>query len=164
MKFRIVISLLLFVLLAGCSDEDGEKTDNAANVFPRKGSVTADGGLVVFDWLPGEGVKGRRSVVLRDGYGMMMFYNAYAENSVVRYELYTYKTKEVFKTTSPAEFKEKLADIGKGQKLHYYNTCAGGTHHALDLSVLEGIKSFCKDRGVVFQKGDDEVIVVCMCP
>jgi len=159
----LLIPLFLFVLLAGCSDKDGDEADVDVRLKSLKGSVTSDGGLVIFDWLPGEGAQERRRVVLRDGYGMMMFYDVSAADPVVRFELYTHKTKEIFKTTSPAEFKEKLADIANGEKLHYYNTCAGGTHHGYEGNVLEGIKSFCKDRGIVFQKGDDAVFTICMC-
>ncbi len=152
MKYGIALAVLMLlpILSLGCS------STSSGNL---KGTTTADGHLIFYEWTA-EAEK--RHAVLRDGYGMMIFYDAFTENSVPRYELYVYKDKEIIKTTSLAEFKEQLALIPAGEKLHYYNTCAGGTHHGLDRSVLESIKIFCRDKGIVFQVGDDKLFSICM--
>lgn len=147
---RIVV-LFLVLFLVGCS---------GGSSGGLKGTVTAEDGFVFYEWDAGGEV---RHVVLRDGYGMMIFYDAYAEDPVCRYELYAYDDKEIFATRSLADFKERLGRIGTGQKLYYYNTCAGGTHHALDRGVLDNIKAFCADKGITFQEGDDKLFVICTC-
>lgn len=90
---------------------------------------------------------------------MMIFYDAFTENSVPRYELYVYKDKEIIKTTSLAEFKEKLTLIPAGEKLHYNNTCGGGTHHGLDQSVLENLKYFVRTKVSCFKRETKSCLV-----
>ena len=154
MKHGIALTVLMLlpIFSLGCS---------RASSGNLKGTTTTDGHLIFYEWTAGEET---RNAVLRDGHGMMIFYEAFTDNSVPRFELYVFQEKKIIETTNLSEFKEKLALIPAGEKLYYFNTCAGGTHHGLDRSVLESIKVFCKDKGIVFQEGDDKMFGICTCP
>ena len=154
MSKKTVVNILLLAVLfcTGCSVR---KTQSHA------GKRTPEGHLIFFEWVV-EGQK--KQAALKNGYGMMIFYNAYVKNPVVRYELYVHNDSKIIKTTSLEEFEQEIAQISKGQKLYYYNTCAGGTHHLLDPDILKNIKTFCKEREIIFQEGDDELYTICTCP
>ena len=139
------------LLVLGCSDSQCEAI---------KAKATQEGHLVFYEWNAG----GRnKQAVLKNGYGMMIFYDVSQEDKGPRFELYVHRDLKVIRTTSLSQFKKELARIPVGEALHYYNTCAGGTHHALDPKFLEEIKAYCKRKGIQFQKGDDEIFGICTC-
>jgi len=151
---RVILVVFLLLPLA-CRSGRPEQTKSLV------GTTTPEGGLVFYEWSVGGQ---RRHVTLRDGYGMMIFYDVSAKNPKPRYELYIHKDKSIVKTTDPARFKRQLDRIPAGDKLHYYNTCAGGTHHGLDPDIIEDIRACCADKGIIFQEGDDELYGICTCP
>jgi len=126
-----------------------------------RNSLKVDDGQLVFSKCFGPSEN--RQTVLDDGYAMMIFYDVSVARSLPSFELYMSKDKKIVKTSTLAEFKKKLSLIPASAKLHYYNTCAGGTHHGLNPSVLENIKAFCKDKGIVFQSGGDNLFSICTC-
>lgn len=150
----------LIVAVSGCENIPPEKVSNKS----LKGTVTPEGHLIFFEWTTCEGGKRHHFAALRDDYGMMIFYNAFAENPLARYELYSYKNKSIYKTHNLEEFKEALNHIPSGKRLHYYDTCAGGTHHGLEPNQITDIEALCKNKNVVFQNGDDEIYTICTCP
>lgn len=160
MKQVILKAALFALVMTGCTTS---ATKNLL-VDAEKGKVTPEGDLVFFEWTTIEGGERHHRAVLRDDFGMMIFYDILAENPAPRFELYIHADKSILKTQSNDKFKQALSQIPSGRKLHYYNTCAGGTHHGLDPSVLNGIKTFCKKNGIIFQKGDDKLFAVCTCP
>ena len=125
-----------------------------------KAKATREGHLIFYEWNAGSQ---NRQALLKNGYGMMIFYDVPQEDKGPRFELYVHKDLKVIRTASLSQFKKELGQIPVGQTLHYYNTCAGGTHHALDPRFLEEIKTYCRQRGILFQKGDDEVYSICTC-
>ena len=159
-KHLSLSTVLLALIITGCSNKP-IKIPQAENL---KGTITSEGHLIFFEWTTFEGGKRHHHAVLRDDYGMMIFYDAYIDNPRPRFELYSYDDKSIYDTVSIDEFREALSLISSGKKLHYYNTCAGGTHHGLDPNVLNGIKSFCQDNNIIFQDGDDELFSICTCP
>ena len=124
------------------------------------GKMSAGGGLIFFEWDAG-GQK--RQAVLKKGYGMMIFYDVFQKDAEPRFELYVHEDRQIIRTKSLSQFKKELARIPPGQRLHYYNTCGGGTHHALDPRFLDEIKTYCRRKGIVFQQGDDELYGICTC-
>ena len=142
-------SMVLFV--AGCSGGRGGVVE---------GKATEDGHLILYEWDAG-GEK--RHAVLKNGYGMMIFYDAYQKDAVPRFDLYVHKDRRIIRTKSLARFKKALPAIPAGRTLHYYNTCAGGTHHALDGRFRDEIKTYCRQKQILFQEGDDELFVICTC-
>ena len=139
------------LLVLGCSDSQREII---------KAKATLEGHLIFDEWNIGGQNK---QALLKNGYGMMIFYDVSQEDKGPRFEFYVHKDLEVIRTSSLSQFKKELARISLGETLHYYNTCAGGIHHALDPRFLEEIKTFCKQRGILFQKGDEEVYSICTC-
>jgi len=125
-----------------------------------EGKTNEDGHLIFYEWDTGSQ---KRHAVLKNGYGMMIFYDAYQKDAVPRFELYVHEDHSVVRTKSLARFKKELSAIPAGQTLHYYNTCAGGTHHALDGRFLDEIKTYCRQKQILFQEGDDELFVICTC-
>ena len=155
MVFVIGISATVLVgiglLVLGCSDSQRELI---------KAKATPEGYLIFYEWNTGGQNK---QVLLKNGYGMMIFYDVSQEDKGPRFELYVHKDLEVIRTNSLAQFKKELARIPVGETLHYYNTCAGGTHHALDPRFLEEIKVYCRQRDILFQVGDNKVYSICTC-
>jgi len=142
---------VLLVFFAGCS---------VAQRQVIQGKTTPEGNLIFYEWTAG---RNKRYAALKDSYGMMIFYDAFSKKPVTRFELYIHKNRSIIRTTNLAVFKGELCRIHAGERLHYYNTCAGGTHHGLDPGVLEEIRTYCSDKGIVFQEGDDELFVICTC-
>lgn len=160
MKRLLISIVLLSLIIIGCSNKP-TKIPESRNL---KGTITSEGHLIFFEWTTYEGGKFHHHAALRDNYGMMIFYDAYVDNPIPRFELYSYDDKSIYNTVSLEEFKEALSLIPSGKKLYYYNTCAGGTHHGLDPNLLNGIKTFCKDNNIIFQNGDDKLFFICTCP
>ena len=124
------------------------------------GETDSQGRLIFYRWTAGDQ---ERQAVLKDGYGMMVFYDADSPRPTPRFELHIHKGHLIIRTTSLTRFKKELRRIPRGGTLHYYNTCAGGTHHGLDRSVMAEIMDYCKERHVRVQRGDDEIFVICTC-
>ena len=160
MRITALAGVFLILCMGGCVKTTGR------TAAPRglKGSVNAEGHLVFFEWTTHEGGERHRYAALRDDYGMMIFYDASAENRAARFELYCFDDKRIYETQRFDEFKAALGRIRPGRRLHYYNTCGGGTHHGLDGRYVEEIKELCRAEGIVFQRGDDKVYVICTCP
>jgi hypothetical protein len=150
---------VLTLIITGCSSTSSRNSPDES----LKGTLTPEGHLIFFEWTTSELGTRDHYAALRDDYGMMIFYNVFTDNPVPRFELYCYEDKSIYKTQSIDEFKEALSRIPSGKRLHYYNTCAGGTHHALDPNVLNSIKTFCQNNNVVFHEGDDELRIICTC-
>ncbi len=159
MKLITLVTALL-VIMSGCRNSPTAKVPDGS----LKGTVTPEGHLIFFEWTTYEGAKQRHTAALRNDYGMMIFYDSFVKASVPRFELYSHADKSIYQTYRMEDFKRALSQIPPGRRLHYYNTCAGGTHHALDSNVIVDIQGFCKDRDIIFQKGDDELYIICTCP
>lgn len=138
------------LLLVGCSVDHREVTD---------ANTTDDGHIIIYEWTTNV----QKQAVLKDGYGLMIFYNVFEKNPVIRFKLYVHDTKKLVQISDINQFKRELANISSGQTLHYYNTCGPGTHHAMDRGVIEEIKACCIKRGIIFQKGDNELFSICTC-
>ncbi|MBN2133701.1 MAG: hypothetical protein JW741_29640 [Sedimentisphaerales bacterium] len=115
-------------------------------------------GYVFYEWTA-QGTEGH--AVLESGYGMMIFCEGWKPDAVPRFELYAHDRGVVVRTTDLAAFKRELSHIPTGETLRCFNTCAGGTHSGLDRALIEEIVTFCRQRGIVFVEGNEEVICVC---
>jgi hypothetical protein len=111
-------------------------------------------GYVFYEWRA-ERTKG--TAVLRDGYGMMIFYECWQPNVAPRFELYAHDRGVIVRTTSLEEFQRQLSQIPAGETLRCFNTCQGGTHPGLDRAVIEQIATLCRQGGIVFLRGNDRV-------
>ena len=153
MKSRIVILGLTILTLPslGCSISHRVVSD---------AKTTEDGNIIVYEWTAYEG---KRHAVLKSGYGLMIFYNVFEKNPVIRFDLFVHETKRLIRTTGLNHFRRELSKITPGATLHYYNTCGPGTHHAMDPSVIEEIRVSCQEKGIAFQEGDDELLMICTC-
>jgi len=159
---EIGIALLIFVCVSSCQSmpkqaRDGEPA-GPVEVVPAK--TTAGGRVVVYEWSRGDEEK---KALLGGNYGLMIFYDVFSKNPVPRFDLYLGESARVVRATGLEGFKAELGRIPAGEILHYYNTCCGGTHHALSPAVLEEVKKCCAERGITFQRGDDEIFVICTC-
>ncbi len=92
---------------------------------------------------------------------MMVFYECWLPNPVPRFVLFAHDSGEIVRTTSLEAFKQEVSRIPAGGTLRCFNTCAGGTHSGLDPSILEEMEALCRQTGIVFLGGDEEIICVC---
>jgi len=120
----------------------------------RHSETRPEDGYVFYEW-KAERTKG--TAVLRDGYGMMIFYECWQPDDAPRFELYAHDRGVIARTTSLEEFKRQLSQIPGGETLRCFNTCCGGTHSGLDRAVIEEIATFCRQSGVAFLQGNDRV-------
>ncbi len=148
------------IFLAGCSAMDLRSTD-PAEIAPAK--TTGDGRVIVHEWVTTEGGRKAHEAILGGKYGLMVFWDERSKKPP-RFEFFMADPPQVIRTTSLARLKEGLGRISRGERLHYYNTCGGGTHSGLDPAVIEEIKAECARRGIQFQEGDDKLYIICTCP
>ncbi len=147
------------IFLAGCSTSGFRSTD-PAEIAPAK--TTGDGHVIVYEWVTTEGGRKAHEAILGGKYGLMVFWDERSKEPP-RFDFFTADPPQVIRTSSLALLKEELGRISHGEHLHYYNTCAGGTHSGLDPAVIEEIKAECTRRGIQFQVGDDEIFTICTC-
>jgi len=105
----------------------------------RIGETDTNGNLIFHRW-ESEGHKGH--AILKKGYGMMVFYDSRHPEKPPRFELYIHKGSVIIQTTDLDQFKKELRRVPPGAILHFYNTCAGGTHHGLARSIISEILDF----------------------
>ena len=142
-------------LCTSCAQFGGQAgTDEGLEIT--SGATTPDGKLIFFHCR-------KHDVPMTGDFGMMVFYDVRQTNSLPRYELYVRKDHQIIRTTNLTAFKRRLSTIPAGETLHFYNTCAGGTHYGMDRAIIKDILRFCARRRIRVQEGDDMVYVICTC-
>lgn len=114
------------------------------------GKVTADGELVVYEWVSGGKPQCK---TIADGHAMMIFKDE--AGAAPRFVLYSYPGKSEFATSDLDEFRRRLALIPEDEKVRYYNTCGPGTHQGLDPGVMRTLESDYSSRWIEY--------VFCVC-
>ena len=146
----LIIVILTVICAVGCATGDHRVV---------KAETTGKGEYILYRWeVGGE----KRYRVLTEDYAMMIFYDASAKNAKPLFCLHDRKACHMLGTTNVTLFKERLARIPAGETLHSYNTCCGGTHHAMDRSVIEEIRDFCREAGIRFDDGPLHTICTCL--
>ena len=155
--YKLACIMLLFVI--GCSGNSGPKfeKDNSSLL---KGTTTVNGDLIIYEWTNDAG---HRHQAISEGYAIMVFYDAFTEGSVPRYELASHKDKRILSTENLDEFKAAISKIAPGSKIIYYNKCGGGFHHAMDPSIIDQIVSHCKANGLD-PMDENDFHIICTCP
>jgi hypothetical protein len=131
-------------------------------------STTKDGppgdGYIFYRWtMPGQGGLEHHYAVLKEGYGMMVFYEWYPEprqSRPPRFELFAYDRGMILKTTDIAEVKRLISQIPAGETLQLFDTCTRSTHVNMDPDILKEVEDSCRPAGITYLSDGG---MICSC-
>jgi len=176
MDARVVLAdvMLSLVFSASCSREPPtaprqgrtlkkvhrfhEWTADGLTTYEKTEQVVPKAGYVFYRWRSEEK---EGFAVLKDGYGMMIFHDAWQPVPIPRYELYPGDAGTIVRTRDPNEFLRELRRIPAGQILRFFRTC-GSTCDGVDRNFPDTVRDLCREKRVILLDGGEELICTCL--